>query len=246
MRIVALLELVLIFVAGIAVNGSRAQPLRTTSVAFEQCLNNDMVRSSQCQALIRPLVAQTELEAAGDRAPDDASTATAAGAAAGVGSDEIGQSKFGWFHVPATWEVARYLWDNRFFPGTITRRPSIVTETIFDPNRSPTLLLAMDRRQPVHRHQPRRRREHPRERVDGQRTGRHIAMDAAGDCHGDGRIAFDGHGIPRTRGGDRHCEVQRDRGPATAESCGDLMQAPHRVAVEHGLDALVDRLERPA
>ena len=136
MKTVGVLVLVLMLVAGIAVNGSRAQPLNATSVAFEQCLGMDPARADRCQPLVRSLVAQTEFEAAGaDRARDDAA-AVGAGAA-GEGNAEIGESRSAiWIALAAlVWEVARYFLDRHRDGGGFYRGPTIVAETVFDPIR---------------------------------------------------------------------------------------------------------------
>ncbi len=134
MKTVVVLVLVLLLVAGIAVNGSRAQPLNARSVAFEQCLGMDPARADRCQPLLKPLVAQTELEVAG-AARDDAAVVGAG--AAGEGNAEIGESRsaspLGWALL--AWEVARYLLDRYFNRASPYRGPSTVAETVFDPIR---------------------------------------------------------------------------------------------------------------
>lgn len=123
MKNVVVLCLVLLLVAGVAVNGSRAQALSATSIAFEQC-------SDGCKPL-QPVLAQTEAELGGaDRA---------AGAAAVEGGAEIGESRgmspLGW--AAFAFEIARYLLDRLIFQRGGSARPGtvIVAETVFDPIR---------------------------------------------------------------------------------------------------------------
>lgn len=123
MKSVGILALVLVFVAGIAVNGSRAQPLSATSVAFEQC-------TSECQPAFRVL-AQGEAELAGY---GDVGAPAGAMAAAG---EEIGESRAAAWIAVATFafEIARYLLDRFLFDRYGGSRPlqTIVAETVFDP-----------------------------------------------------------------------------------------------------------------
>lgn len=131
MKTVVMLALVMMLVAGIAVNGSRAQALTATSVAFEQCWGKDAAQTDRCQPLVRSLLAQTDFEGA------DRQASEAAGAGGDVGDNaEIGESR-GWIAAVAlAWEVAKYFLDNRYFPGSVDpRRPAIVIEAIFDPSR---------------------------------------------------------------------------------------------------------------
>lgn len=124
MKSIIVLVLVLVLVSGVAVNGSRAQALTATSVAFEQCRDS-------CQSL-QPLLAQTEAELAG---ADQAGP----GAAAVEGAAEIGESRgmspLGW--AMFAFEVARYLLDRFIFQRGGSARPGlvIVAETAFDPIR---------------------------------------------------------------------------------------------------------------
>ncbi|MGH2396277.1 MAG: hypothetical protein ACRDFW_04665 [bacterium] len=124
---VVVLGLVLLLVAGVAVNGSRAQPLTATSVAFEQCA--DVARADRCQSLLRPLLAQTEAELA-------ALDGSAEGVGAAAGAAEIGESRA----ASPAWamifiEVARYLLDRLIFQrgGGSRPGPVVVAETAFDP-----------------------------------------------------------------------------------------------------------------
>lgn len=130
MKTVVVLTLLLALVTGIGANGSRAQALAATSVAFEQCQGAG--RSSACQPLPRPLLAQTEAELAGaDRA---AGAVAAAGAGADAGA-EVGESRAYalavFFNVPTFFlELTRY-----FLRGSLYPSPLIVAETVFDPVR---------------------------------------------------------------------------------------------------------------
>lgn len=127
---VVMLGLVLLLVAGVAVNGSRAQSLTATSVAFDQC--TDASRADRCQPLFRPLLAQTEAELA-------ALDGSAEGVGAAAGAAEIGESRgmspLGW--AAFAFEVARYLLDRLIFQrgGASRPGPVIVAETVFDPIR---------------------------------------------------------------------------------------------------------------
>ncbi|MGH2374770.1 MAG: hypothetical protein ACRDIC_15050 [bacterium] len=129
---IVVLVLVLALVAGIAVNGSRAQPLTVTSTAFQQCVGQT-AGAAPCEPLLRPLVAQTEFEAVGAR--DDAAGATAE-MAAGAGA-EVGESRSAWWIGLAflAWEVAQYFLERRPDRGSYHRGPAVVAETVFDPAR---------------------------------------------------------------------------------------------------------------
>jgi hypothetical protein len=82
-KTVGVLLILTVLVGGIAVNGSRAQPLPGTSVAFQQCLQSETAPSAQCRSLNKALLAMEEI---------GAELAFAAGDAGGnVGGDVGGE-----------------------------------------------------------------------------------------------------------------------------------------------------------
>ena len=62
MKTIGIVVLLLLLVAGIAVNGSIAQSLPSTSVAFEQCQGFSEPATSRCRPLVGPMILQTEFE----------------------------------------------------------------------------------------------------------------------------------------------------------------------------------------
>ena len=64
MKTVGMLLILVVLVAGVAVNGSRAQTLPLTSVAFEQCSGASGVQTDRCRSVIAALAAGGEV--AGD------------------------------------------------------------------------------------------------------------------------------------------------------------------------------------
>jgi len=65
MKTVSVLTILTVLVAGIAVNGSRAQPLPAASVAFQQCLEGEHPRD-RCRSLGKTLTAMEEVGGAND------------------------------------------------------------------------------------------------------------------------------------------------------------------------------------
>lgn len=80
MKSVAVLLIMLVLVAGVAVNGSRAQPLPETSVAFRACQYTGRLVTETCQPLI----------GVAHQFPEDADT-LAGLTAFDVGIDDIGR-----------------------------------------------------------------------------------------------------------------------------------------------------------
>lgn len=70
MKTIGVLLILTVLVAGVAVNGSRAQPLPATSVAFQQCLDGENRSGARCRPFGGTLIAMEEigLELAGARA----------------------------------------------------------------------------------------------------------------------------------------------------------------------------------
>lgn len=62
-KTVGVLLMLTVLVGGVAVNGSRAQPLPGTSVAFQQCLQGEAAPGARCRALGRTLLAMEEIGA---------------------------------------------------------------------------------------------------------------------------------------------------------------------------------------
>lgn len=60
MKSIGMLVVLLLLVAGIAVNGSRAGSLPSTSVAFEQCQGMEEPVRGRCRPLAGPMIAQVE------------------------------------------------------------------------------------------------------------------------------------------------------------------------------------------
>jgi len=63
MKTVCVLTMLTVLVAGIAVNGSRAQPLPAASVAFQQCLEGGGTPGHRCRSLGKTLTAMEEVAA---------------------------------------------------------------------------------------------------------------------------------------------------------------------------------------
>lgn len=63
MKTVCVLTMLTVLVAGIAVNGSRAQPLPAASVAFQQCLEGEGTPGHRCRSLGKTLTAMEEVAA---------------------------------------------------------------------------------------------------------------------------------------------------------------------------------------
>jgi hypothetical protein len=80
-KTVGVLLLLTGLVGGVAVNGSRAQPLPGTSVAFQHCLQGEPTPGAQCRSLNKALVAMEEI---------GAELAFAAGDAGGNVGGEVG------------------------------------------------------------------------------------------------------------------------------------------------------------
>ena len=72
MKTVSVLLILVVLVAGIAVNGSRAQPMPGTSVAFQQCLEGSGGTAERCRSLVAVLAAMEEVgvELAGSQVGD--------------------------------------------------------------------------------------------------------------------------------------------------------------------------------
>jgi hypothetical protein len=60
-KTVSVLLILVVLVAGIAVNGSRAQPMPGTSVAFQQCLEGAGGTAERCRSLVTVLAAMEEV-----------------------------------------------------------------------------------------------------------------------------------------------------------------------------------------
>jgi len=60
-KTVSVLLILVVLVAGIAVNGSRAQPMPGTSVAFQQCLEGSGGTAERCRLLVAVLAAMEEV-----------------------------------------------------------------------------------------------------------------------------------------------------------------------------------------
>lgn len=60
-KTLSVLLLLVMLVGGIAVNGSRAQPLPGTSVAFQQCLEGAGKTAGRCRSLVTTLAAMEEV-----------------------------------------------------------------------------------------------------------------------------------------------------------------------------------------
>jgi hypothetical protein len=60
-KTVSVLLILVVLVAGIAVNGSRAQPMPGTSVAFQQCLEGSGETAERCRSLVAVLAAMEEV-----------------------------------------------------------------------------------------------------------------------------------------------------------------------------------------
>ncbi len=140
MKSIAVLLIMLVLVAGVAVNGSRAQPLSERSVAFEQCQVNSSVHVAKCYPLIGTL-AQADPE---DIPRDEDGFGDVVGIEDGFG-DVVGiadvdpeRIRSGWvvFVVNIAMYVAEWLVENRYFPGSqMPDSPLVATATLFDPVR---------------------------------------------------------------------------------------------------------------
>ena len=126
----AVVLIVLALVAGVAVNGSRAQPLSERSVAFEQCQVNSSVHVAKCYPLIGSL-AQADPE---DIPRDE----DGFGDVVGIADVDPERIKSGWlvFVVNVALYAAQSLVENRYFPGPqMPDSPVVATATLFDPVR---------------------------------------------------------------------------------------------------------------
>ena len=139
MKSIAVLLIVLALVAGVAVNGSRAQPLSERSVAFEQCQVNSSVHVAKCYPLIGTL-AQADPE---DIPRDEDGFGDVVGIAdvgdvVGIADVDPERIKSGWwvFFINVATYVAEWLVENRYFPGSqMPDSPVVVMATLFDPVR---------------------------------------------------------------------------------------------------------------
>jgi hypothetical protein len=127
---IAVLLIVLALVAGVAVNGSRAQPLSERSVAFEQCQVNSSVHVAKCYPFIGTL-AQADPE---DIPRDE----DGFGDVVGIADVDPERIKSGWwvFAINVATYAAQWLVENRYFPGSqMPDSPVVATATLFDPVR---------------------------------------------------------------------------------------------------------------
>ncbi len=129
MKSIAVLLIVLALVAGVAVNGSRAQPLSERSVAFEQCQVNSSVHVAKCYPLIGTLA-----QANPEDIPRDED---GFGDVVGIADVDPERIKSGWwvFFINVATYAAQWLYENRYFPGDQTESTLVATATLFDPVR---------------------------------------------------------------------------------------------------------------
>lgn len=124
MKSIAVLLMVLVLVAGVAVNGSRAQPLLSKSVAFDQCDGGSRLDPKRCLPV---------LEHASD------SDAVSLGAGGDVGGDGIDPERkvgSGWvvFVLYLAEKAAEYFQNNQYFPGSeIVDSSTFASDVVFDP-----------------------------------------------------------------------------------------------------------------
>jgi hypothetical protein len=139
-KIVVLLVLLVVLVGGVAVSGSRAQPLPQVSVAFSQCANQRSRSTGSCRPLIAPMaVGRDEGADEADAGGVDAADANEAGAneadAGEAGGDD---SPDRWMEflaagLRAVAAVLDLMARAGIVVGSPAELPAPVTVTIFDP-----------------------------------------------------------------------------------------------------------------
>ncbi len=93
MKMIGVLLILMLFVAGVAVSGSHAQTLPSTSTAFEQCPGNSDTVQAHCRPLVARLAMAAEDGPGGDRELAGLGSIEGLGGIGGiggVGANEVG------------------------------------------------------------------------------------------------------------------------------------------------------------